>query len=185
MIEVLSATYLSSAFLPEQFPPENLPEFAFAGRSNVGKSSLMNMVLGRRNLVKTSKTPGKTTTINFFLVNGTFRFVDLPGYGYAKRSKSAQEQWRRTIEDYLTRRSCLRLVFLLVDGRHGPQPSDEQMADFLDYHRVSYRWIFTKSDKISRNEQALLRRRRPDAVLVSSVNGMGREEVWSCIEPLL
>ncbi len=181
MIEVISATYLSSALLPEQFPPEDLPEFAFAGRSNVGKSSLMNMLLGRRNLVKTSKTPGKTTTINFFLVNGIMRFVDLPGYGYAKRPKDAQERWRLTIETYLTRRPCLRLVFLLMDGRHGPQPSDEQMASFLDYHRIPYRRIFTKGDKLSRNEQALLRHGESDAFLVSSISGMGKEEVWRCI----
>ncbi len=185
MITVASAEYLSSALLPEQFPPENMPEFAFAGRSNVGKSSLMNMLLGRRDLVKTSKTPGKTTTINFFVVNGAFRFVDLPGYGYARRSKASQEQWRRVIELYLTRRPCLRTVFLLVDGRIGPQPSDEQMAAFLDYHRVPYRRIFTKGDKLSRNEQTLLRRRHAEALLVSSVSGMGKEEMWSCIEPLL
>ncbi len=185
MIPVVSAEFLASAFLPEQFVPDDLPEFAFAGRSNVGKSSLMNMLLGRRNLVKTSKTPGKTTTINFFLVNNAFRFVDLPGYGYAKRSKAQQMAWRRTIETYLTRRASLRLVFLLIDGRHGPQASDEQMAEFLAYHRVPYRCLFTKSDKLSRTEQGALRRAYPDAMLVSAVTGAGKEEVWQCIESLL
>jgi len=182
MTDAYDARYLTSAALPAQFPPPDLPEYAFVGRSNVGKSSLMNMLLGRRDLVKTSKTPGKTVTINFFLVGDRMRFVDLPGYGYAKRSKAEQERWRRTIEAYLTGRPSLRLVFLLVDGRHGVQESDEVMAGFLRHHGVAYRTVLTKIDKLTRNEQAALRARHSDALPVSAVTKTGRDEVWACIE---
>ncbi|HOW51440.1 MAG TPA: ribosome biogenesis GTP-binding protein YihA/YsxC [bacterium] len=182
MIQIKSADFIISAGLSAHFPPGGLPECAFIGRSNVGKSSLMNMLLGRKQLVKTSKTPGKTVTINFFLVNGIFHFVDLPGYGFAKRSKSELERWREAIEDYLTTRTELKLILLLIDGRHGLQKSDEQMVEFLSHHRLPWIPVFTKIDKLTNNEKARLRRHSPDTVCVSSVTGEGKEEAWTCIE---
>lgn len=182
MIEIRSATFLKSAARPADLPPATLPEYAFIGRSNVGKSSLMNLLLGRRNLVKTSKTPGKTVTINFFDINGAFRFVDLPGYGFAKRSKSEQDAWRRTIESYLTRRENLRLILLLIDGRHGPQPNDEQMIAFLDHHRLPWLPVFTKIDKLTTAEKQRLRRDNTGAPCVSATTGEGKEDTWAHIE---
>lgn len=182
MIQIKSADFIISAGLSAHFPLGGLPECAFIGRSNVGKSSLMNMLLGRKQLVKTSKTPGKTVTINFFLVNGIFHFVDLPGYGFAKRSKSELERWREAIEEYLTARTELKLILLLIDGRHGPQKSDEQMMEFLIHHRLPWVPVFTKIDKLTNNEKQRLRRGRTDMLCVSALTGEGREETWACIE---
>lgn len=182
MIQIKNADFVISAARAAQFPALHLPECAFIGRSNVGKSSLMNLLLGRRQLVKTSKTPGKTVTINFFLVNGTFHFVDLPGYGFAKRSRDDQERWQATIESYLTTRTELKLILLLLDGRHGAQKSDEQMMTFLDHHRLPWLPVFTKIDKLTKNEKLALRRHRPDTVCVSALTGEGKEEAWASIE---
>jgi len=185
MIVVHDARYLSSAFFPHQFPPPDMPEYAFIGRSNAGKSSFINMLVRRHNLVKTSKEPGKTISLNFFLINRSFRFVDLPGYGYARRSKAQQRQWRLTIESYLTTRKCLRLVFLLIDGRHGPQESDEQMREFLEYHRIPYRCVFTKIDKLTNSRRGILRHQYPHVILASVTERKGFEETWACIEQSL
>lgn len=135
----------------DQYPPDNMPEVAFAGRSNVGKSSLLNFLTGRKKLAKTSGTPGKTRTINFYEINDEFRIVDLPGYGYAKVSKSESEKWGAMMDEYLRTREGLLRVIQLVDIRHEPTAQDKQMYEYLQYYGLSGTVVATKADKISRN----------------------------------
>ena len=135
-----------------QKPSEKQPEIAFAGRSNVGKSSLLNAIFNRKRLVKTSSTPGKTQLINYFDVNETYYFVDLPGYGYAKISKKVSAKWQKMLEDYFLNSKDLRLVCLMIDSRHDLMKADEQMADWLNYNSIPYLIILTKTDKLSRNK---------------------------------
>lgn len=182
---VKTAEFIKSASTVTTLPPPGIPEFAFIGRSNVGKSSLMNMLLGRKNLVKTSKTPGKTTTLNYFMINNAFYFVDLPGYGYAKRSKSEQQSWRQTIEMYLKSRRSLTDVFLLIDARHGVQSSDEMMMDFLAHFDIPYKTVLTKTDKLTKNECQALRMKFTGHIMASAVSGEGKEVIWQCIEQYL
>ncbi len=132
----------------EQYPPADMAEIAFAGRSNVGKSSLLNLVTGRRKLAKVSGAPGKTRTINFYEINGSFRIVDLPGYGYAKISRSEREKWGRMIESYLEKRPNLVKVVQLVDIRHGPTALDIQMYDYLKFYGLDGFVVATKADKV-------------------------------------
>jgi len=129
-------------------PQVELPEVAFAGRSNVGKSSLLNRILNRKQLAKISSAPGKTRLLNYFLINERFYFVDLPGYGYAKISRQVQQKWQALVEGYLLHSSSLRLVCLLIDSRHTLMESDAQMADWLNYHDIPYAIVLTKTDKI-------------------------------------
>lgn len=140
------------AVKPAQYPPENLKEIAFAGRSNVGKSSLLNLLTGRKKLAKVSGNPGKTRTINFYLINDEFRIVDLPGYGYAKVSKSVSEGWGGMIEKYLETRSNLLKVVQLVDIRHAPSTQDVQMYDYLRHFGLEGVVVATKADKVSKNQ---------------------------------
>ncbi len=150
---IKSAGFICSAVKPSQYPPDDIPEIAFAGRSNVGKSSLINLLLNRRKLAKVSSTPGKTRTINFFDINdGQFRLVDLPGYGYAKVSKSESADWGRMMEGYLSGRKSLRKVVQLVDSRHAPTAQDKQMYDYLRYYGLDGIVVATKADKLSSNE---------------------------------
>ncbi|MDR1134978.1 MAG: ribosome biogenesis GTP-binding protein YihA/YsxC [Clostridiales Family XIII bacterium] len=135
-----------------QYPPEDMAEIAFAGRSNVGKSSLLNLLTGRKSLARVSGNPGKTRTINFYLINGEFRIVDLPGYGYAKAAKYVTENWGEMIEGYLKNRSRLKRVALLVDIRHKPSDQDVQMYEWLRYYGLNGLIVATKADKISRGE---------------------------------
>ena len=135
----------------DQYPADDMPEVAFAGRSNVGKSSLLNFLTGRKKLAKTSGTPGKTRTINFYEINDEFRIVDLPGYGYAKVSKSESEKWGAMMDEYLRTREGLLRVIQLVDIRHEPTAQDIQMYDYLKYYELSGTIVATKADKISRN----------------------------------
>lgn len=135
----------------DQYPADDMPEVAFAGRSNVGKSSLLNFLTGRKKLAKTSGTPGKTRTINFYEINDEFRIVDLPGYGYAKVSKSESEKWGAMMDEYLRTREGLLRVIQLVDIRHEPTAQDVQMYDYLKYYELSGTIVATKADKISRN----------------------------------
>lgn len=139
---------------PDQYPPEGLPEIAFAGRSNVGKSSLLNLLTNRKKLAKVSASPGKTRTINFYEVNGEFRIVDLPGYGYAKVSKKLSEGWGTMMESYLENRQSLKAVIQLVDIRHKPTKHDVQMYEYLRYYGYDGIVVATKADKISKNQQA-------------------------------
>ncbi len=180
--------------ITSKLPRHDLPEFAFCGRSNVGKSSLINALVNRKALARTSGQPGKTQTINYYNINEDLYLVDLPGYGYAKVSQAARESWGRMIERYLTSSSVLRGALLLVDARHEPSANDRQMYDWLVYQGIAPIVIATKADKLSRNEQAKARSVIRKAlgmpadgrlILFSAVTKAGRDEVWSLLEELL
>ena len=182
------------AVKPDQYPCDGLPEIAFAGRSNVGKSSLFNTLVNRKKRARVSQSPGKTRTINFYVINDRFRIVDLPGYGYAKVSKSVSQQWGPMIEKYLASRSELVKVVQLVDSRHEPSKQDVQMYEWLKYYGMDGIVVATKSDKISRNELAkniaLIRKTLKMApedkvIAVSSLKKTGYEELWEILEELI
>lgn len=169
MIQPKSVEFVISAARPGQFPPGNLPEVAFAGRSNVGKSSLLNMLVGRRALARTSATPGKTQQINFFRLDDRLHLVDLPGYGFARVSKSDRIAWARLIERYLTDRQTLRLVVSLVDIRHKPTTLDLDMFDWLEAVGVPFIVVLTKHDKVS--PRAAAEREEEVALIVAPHSG--------------
>lgn len=178
----------------DQYPPEDLKEIAFAGRSNVGKSSLLNLLTNRKALARVSGNPGKTRTINFFDINGRFRIVDLPGYGYAKVSRSVSETWGAMIETYLKNRPNLVMVVQLVDIRHAPSAQDVQMYGFLKHYGLSGLVVATKADKLSRNELAkalsVIRKElgmAPDERIlpVSALKRTGQEELLAAMEEAL
>ncbi len=172
--------------------PENvLPEFAFAGKSNVGKSSLINALMNRKAYARTSSQPGKTQTINFYNINEAFYYVDLPGYGYAKVSLEAKEKWGKMIERYLRRSQMLKLVFLLVDIRHDPSANDKSMYDWVVYNGYRPVVIATKLDKINRSQiqkqvkairQGLGMGKEDVLIPFSAETKQGREEIWQLIE---
>ncbi len=179
--------------LPEQFPKGNRPEFAFSGRSNVGKSSLLNRMLNRKGMAKTSATPGKTQTINFFDVNERIYFVDLPGYGFAKVPADVKRQWNIVLHQYLTERKQLKLVVQLIDSRHSPTPKDLEMISLLDEAEVPTLIVATKIDKLTRSERDRnLREIRKvlelenDALVIpfSAETGEGVGPVWEVIDQL-
>lgn len=147
---VKSAEFICSNTRVDQLPEPNMPEYAFIGRSNVGKSSLINALTGRKGLAKTSQTPGKTRLINHFLINGNWYLVDLPGYGYAKTSRSNRSEWEKFIRRYLTDRENLQCVFVLVDSRLEPQKNDLDFCCWLGEKGIPFMLIFTKADKQSR-----------------------------------
>ena len=191
---IRSVEFLTSAAKKSQYPPEGVPEIAFAGRSNVGKSSLINLLTNRKKLAKVSQNPGKTRTINFFAVNDSFRIVDLPGYGYAKVSKAEAEKWGPMMEEYLSGRSDLLKVVQLVDIRHTPSAQDKQMYEYLQYYGLDGLVVATKADKVGRSELnrnlAVIRRelklKKDDRVIpVSALNKTGTEEVLSAMEEIL
>ena len=192
---IKTAEFLTSAVKPSQYPEAGLPEIAFAGRSNVGKSSLINLLLGRKSLAKVSSSPGKTRTINFFDINsGEFRLVDLPGYGYAKVSKSVSEDWGKMMETFLTKRDGLLKVIQLVDSRHEPSAQDKQMYSFLQYYGLDGIVVATKADKLSKNELSknlsMIRKsldmEKGDVIIAtSSLNRTGTEELLDAIEKIL
>ncbi|MES1202778.1 MAG: ribosome biogenesis GTP-binding protein YihA/YsxC [Pseudomonadota bacterium] len=168
----------------EHLPTADRPEVAFAGRSNVGKSSLMNALLGRKNLVRASSEPGRTRELNFFMLGEAMRLVDLPGYGYAKAPKTDIARWTELMRDYLRGRPGLKRVFLLIDSRHGPKPNDVEIMDALDSAAQSYQLVLTKADKpedasLAAAQQAALaaiKRRpaaHPDVLVVSAHSGLG------------
>jgi len=148
----MKADFISSAAKKGQYPELGPIEIAFAGRSNVGKSSLINLLTGRKKLAKVSSNPGKTRTINFFLIDDTWRMVDLPGYGYARVSKSESATWGKMMEDYLETRETLKLCVQLVDCRHEPTAQDKQMYEYLRYYNLAGLVVATKADKLSKNE---------------------------------
>ena len=163
-MKITSAQFIKSAVWPPQYPPAIMPEIAFVGRSNVGKSSLMNTLVGRKNLAKTSNTPGRTQLINFFTVNETISFVDLPGYGFAKVPRSVKKDWGDMMEAYLRERQSLCLVIFILDIRRDPNADDLSLRDWLDHYRIPYLYILTKSDKLS-NNQAIARKRAIEKML--------------------
>lgn len=189
-----SAEFALGAASPAQIPQDGRPHFAFAGRSNVGKSSLINCLLQRRNLARTSNTPGRTQQINFFLINGALWFADLPGFGYAKVSQTDRERWRRLIETYLETGEDLRAVVFLVDARHGPQANDMQLLEFLLAFEVPFIPVLTKADKVNKTERAkclkVLQAKAPilaavNPILFSAETKLGREELLERIEGFL
>ena len=191
-MKIRSAEFILSASSPWQFPPPTLPEIAFAGRSNVGKSTLINSLLNRKKLVKTSSTPGKTQLINFFNINDKFHFVDLPGYGFAKVPENVRKQWQRLIESYLQERESLRNVVLIVDSRHGPTAQDQQLKEWLDYYERPVLIVASKVDKLKRGQiQKNLKIIRQDLALDatplahSSLEKGRREEIWKNLNPWL
>jgi GTP-binding protein len=193
-MKIISAEFMKSAVKPDQYPKTSLPEIAFAGRSNVGKSSLINTLLGRKKLAQISATPGKTRLLNFFTVNDRLSVVDLPGYGFARVSKTEQEKWGPMIETYLRERESLRLVVSILDVRHDPTQQDRDLIDWLRHYGRSLLIVLTKSDKLSRG-QALQRRKQIMArlglgeqdkpLLFSAQTGDGKGDLWKAIERVL
>ncbi len=190
---IKSALFIKSAVKPGQYPDTVLPEIAFAGRSNVGKSSLINTLVNRKNLVKTSSTPGKTRLINFFEINETFIFVDLPGYGYAKVSKQERALWGPMVESYLTGRNKLKGLILLQDIRRNAEKEENELMDFLDHIGLPFLYILTKADKLSRNQQfSRLKQLRETIslgedgfVTFSAKTGQGKDLIWQNIIRML
>jgi GTP-binding protein len=186
-LKILSAEFVLSAKEPAHYPQASLPEIAFAGRSNVGKSSLINTLLNRKGLARTSNTPGRTQEINFFRVNERFTFVDLPGYGYAKVPETIRRQWGPMVETYLRVRDTLHLVVLILDVRRDASEEDLQLIQWLSFYRTPFLLVLTKRDKVSNNEFARQRSRimeqiaRPSEVPLlafSAKTGMGKESLW-------
>ncbi len=193
-MRVKSARFVISAAQPHQFPKDGRPEIAFAGRSNAGKSTLLNTLLKKPGLAKTSKTPGKTQLINFFDLNGAFYFVDLPGYGYAKVAQSIKRRWQTLITQYIAEREPLFLTVLLLDARHTPTTQDHEMIDLLAEAEVPALIVATKMDKVkpSQRQQAIARLRKEleldqDAIIVgsSSISKDGLRELWAAIDECL
>ncbi|MDD6299600.1 ribosome biogenesis GTP-binding protein YihA/YsxC [Hornefia butyriciproducens] len=194
MLKINKSELEAVAVRPAQYPPDGSAEIAFAGRSNVGKSSLLNLLTGRKNLARVSGAPGKTRTINFYRINDRFRIVDLPGYGYAKVSKSVTEDWGQMMERYLGTREGLRCVIQLVDIRHAPTRQDLQMYEYLRHYGLDGIVVATKADKVSRNEQAKnlagIRKELklgPEDILlpVSALKRTGTEQLLDVIEKVL
>ena len=185
-----NADILLSATNKSHYPQDDIPEVALAGRSNVGKSSFINTMLNRKNLARTSGKPGKTQLLNFFNIDDKLRFVDVPGYGYARVSKKEREKWGKMIEEYLTSRENLRAVVSLVDLRHEPSADDVQMYEFLKYYEIPVILVATKADKIPRgkwNKHESMIKKKLDFdeadtfIIFSSVNKTGVEEAWDAI----
>ena len=190
-MKVHNVEMIMSAVRPEQYPTEGYPEFALAGRSNVGKSSFINKMIGRKSLARTSSKPGKTQTLNFYKIEEQLFFVDVPGYGYAKVSKSSRETWGKLIQQYMTEREHLRAVIQIVDLRHPPSADDCNMYDFLVNYNIPTIVIATKADKIPRGKwekhkkivrETLEMRSYDPLIIFSSEKGIGIEEAWREIE---
>jgi GTP-binding protein len=190
---IRSAKFICSAVTPEHYPPADLPEVAFAGRSNVGKSSLINKILNRKKLVRTSKTPGRTQLLNFFEINEIYRFVDLPGYGYAKVPAEVQKRWRPMVETYLTSRSNMRGMVLLLDIRREPSKEDLNLWHWLQTMSIEVVTVTTKVDKLSRNKRnkqiaaiaKTLGCKKEELIEFSAMTGEGRHEIWKELLRLL
>jgi GTP-binding protein len=190
---IKSAEFIKSAVKPAQYPDAVLPEIAFTGRSNVGKSSLINTLVNRKRLVKTSATPGRTQLINFFLINKTFSFVDLPGFGYAKVPASVRKKWGPMIETYLSTRKTLKGVALIMDVRRIPSLQDLNFIEWLYYYNIPGILILTKADKLSKTKQLTqqatiakaLSVDKDDLILFSAKSRLGKDVVCDAIEGLI
>ena len=184
-MKFINAKFIESAYKYSQIPESDLPEIAFAGRSNVGKSSLMNCMLNRKNLVKVSAKPGKTQSLNFFLVDEAMHLVDLPGYGYAKVPKSLQNEWQKLITDYLETRENLRCVVVIIDIRHALKIQDRELVNWLFSHHIPHFLVYTKADKLSRGQcqkqatllDSALGIAAEKRIVFSSKTGLGKEKL--------
>ena len=190
-MKIISAEFIKSAYDRLHWTTDGLPEIAFLGRSNVGKSSLINSLLGRKGLARTSNTPGRTQSINFFLINESFYFVDLPGYGFAKVSKQMRSDWGKMAEEYLAERNELRLSIQLVDSRHKPTQLDLQLNECLKFYAKNHIVVATKADKLSNNQLNKNLRQTGEAfpeskiIAYSSITGKGKDALWREIEEAL
>ncbi|WP_431027360.1 ribosome biogenesis GTP-binding protein YihA/YsxC [Lysinibacillus sp. LZ02] len=190
-MKVHNVEMVISAVRPEQYPEDGLPEFALAGRSNVGKSSFINRMIGRKALARISSKPGKTQTLNFYKIEEQLFFVDVPGYGYAKVSKTERAAWGKMIEKYFTGRDLLKAVVLIVDLRHAPTNDDCMMYDFLKHYNIPCIVIATKCDKIPKGKwdkhkkvvrETLQMDKQDPLIVFSSEKGIGFEQAWAEIE---
>jgi GTP-binding protein len=181
----LKAEFINSSGTPETFPPGQMPEVAFLGRSNVGKSSLINSLIGQKGLAFTSNTPGRTQTINFYRIDGAFHFVDLPGYGYARVPAHFAAEWKTLIDEYLQNRETLKLSCLILDSRRGWMDKDLELKRWLEYHGRPYLVIATKTDKLNQSEQErglrAIRKEGVEPMPFSALNGRGVREIWQAI----
>ena len=190
---IKSAEFVTSATKPSQYPPEGLPEIAFAGRSNVGKSSLINVLVNRKRLVKTSSTPGRTQLVNFFDISDNITFVDLPGYGWARVPASVRKNWGPMIETYLSGRNTLKGVVVILDIRRTPREAEHNLIAWLEHYSIASILVLTKADKLSKTKMARQRAvvarelalDGSDLILFSAKSRQGREDVWRAIESLL
>jgi GTP-binding protein len=192
-MKIKSAEFVTSATKPSQYPSTAMPEIAFAGRSNVGKSSLINTLINRKHLVKTSSTPGRTQLINFFDINQRMGFVDLPGYGYAKVPVSVRNKWGPMIETYLSGRETLRGVVVIMDIRRIPRQEELNLLGWLNHYAIAGILVLTKTDKLSKNKQAnqhnliarALERPKNDFILFSAKTSRGKDTIWNAILSLI
>ena len=190
---IKSSEFITSAVKPFQYPLSDLPEIAFAGRSNVGKSSLINRLLNRKCLVKTSSTPGRTQLINFFAINNKFHFVDLPGYGYAKVPAHVRKTWGPMIETYLLSRETLKGIVLIMDLRRTPKLEELNFIDWLNQLKIPCVKVLTKADKLSKTKQSKQHSKiadtisvdKNDLILFSAKSDMGKNAVWNALKNLI
>lgn len=193
-MKITSTELIISAVRRSQYPEDNLPEFMLVGRSNVGKSSFINLIAGTKKLARVSNTPGKTRNLNFYLFNKEFYFVDVPGYGYASVSKKEQKKFGLMIEEYLEKRENLKMTFMLVDSRHKPTDDDLLMYKFLKYYNLPVTIIATKSDKIPKTKQEKAKKlilqtldleKNDNFVMLSNLSREGKDKVIQIIEDLV
>jgi GTP-binding protein len=190
MKTAINATFVGSYKDVRRIPADNRPQIAFAGRSNVGKSTLLNKLVGRKKLAKTSKTPGRTQMINFFLINDRYYFVDLPGYGYAKASPRAKKEWGRLVDKYLENSPQLKGIVFLLDCRRDPNEDDLIMIDWIESSAIRYAFVLTKADKLSKSRiknkaDEIENAFRQKPILFSSLSGSGKVELARWIESVV
>ena len=190
-MKITNVEFVTSAVRRSQYPTDKKPEFLLVGRSNVGKSSFINILANRKNLARISAIPGKTQTLNFYLINESFYLVDVPGYGFAKVSRVLKNKFGLIIEDYLKERDNLKMVFMLIDFRHKPTNDDVLMYDYLKYYQIPVTIIATKSDKVSKNnydkntkliKDTLKLDEKDTLVLFSTIDKFGKQDVYDIIE---
>jgi GTP-binding protein len=189
-MKITSTEFIKSAVDPSQYPDDLLPEVAFVGRSNVGKSSLINVLVNRKKLARTSNTPGRTQLVNFFVINKNLSFVDLPGYGYAKVPVSVKRGWKAMVEGYLEGRKNLRLVVMILDIRRKPSENDNQLIQWLRSNNIKIVFVLTKTDKFSRGQVNISRRKigehlgvsYDELVPFSARTRYGKDDLWRVIE---
>jgi GTP-binding protein len=194
-MKITSAEFINSIYDLRTLPKSVLSEFVFVGRSNVGKSSLINKICNKKNLAKIGSVPGKTRQLNYFLINEEYYLVDLPGYGYAKVPEQIRAGWRKLVEEYISERQNVNMVFVLIDARHEPTYLDELMVSWLEYYEISYAVVLTKADKISKNkmEKQIYRSSKivnndelcKDYIPFSIITGEGKSEILHLIQDAL